>query len=76
MYRMLMTIHYVLLKGGKYYFVEHVEFPKDRFYFKLQQLLNPIHKIWCGGCSMIRNTKETIEGKIYLKISIYNNNYV
>ena len=55
----LKEIYRVLKPGGKYYFLEHglADNPKTQ---KWQHRLNPLQKIWAGGCNLNRDIKSLI----------------
>ncbi len=55
----LNEIYRVLRPGGKYYFLEHglADNPKTQ---KWQHRLNPLQKMWAGGCNLNRDIKSLI----------------
>ena len=55
----LAEIYRVLKSGGRYYFLEHglADDPKTQ---KWQNRLNPIQKMWAGGCNLNRDIKSLI----------------
>jgi len=70
----LNEIYRVLRPGGKYYFLEHglADNPRTQ---KWQHRLNPIQKIWAGGCNLNRDIKSLITNAGF-KIAELNNYYM
>jgi len=67
----LSEIFRVLKPGGKYYFLEHglADNPKTQ---KWQHRLNPIQKIWAGGCNLNRDIKLLISNAGFNIIELKN----
>jgi len=67
----LKEIYRVLKPGGRYYFLEHglADNPKTQ---KWQHRLNPIQKIWAGGCNLNRDIKSLISNAGFEFIDLKN----
>lgn len=70
----LSEIYRVIKPGARYYFLEHglADNPKTQ---KWQHRLNPIQKIWAGGCNLNRDIKTLISNPGF-KIVELNNYYM
>jgi ubiquinone/menaquinone biosynthesis C-methylase UbiE len=55
----LSEIYRVMKPGGRYYFLEHGLADKTKIQ-KWQHRLNPIQKIWAGGCNLNRDIRSLI----------------
>ncbi|XP_003740754.2 methyltransferase-like protein 7A [Galendromus occidentalis] len=51
----------VLAKGGKYYFVEHEQYPDKSWGYSIQKAVNPLWRVCNDGCNVSRRVSEVIE---------------
>ena len=70
----LSEIYRVMKPGGKYYFLEHGLADKPNIQ-KWQHRLNPIQKIWAGGCNLNRDIRSLITNAGF-EITELNNYYM
>jgi ubiquinone/menaquinone biosynthesis C-methylase UbiE len=57
----LREVYRVLVKGGRFYTIEHVEFAdKQSIWRWLQVVVNPVWKILFGGCHITRDAESFI----------------
>ncbi len=67
----LKEIYRILKPGGRYYFMEHglADNPKTQ---KWQHRLNPIQKIWAGGCNLNRDIKSILNNAGFKFVDLKN----
>ncbi len=67
----LKEIFRVLKQGGKYYFLEHGLADKP-ITQRLQQILNPVQKVWADGCNLNRDIKALVQNSGFKIVELKN----
>lgn len=61
-------------KGGRFLFLDHVSYPRSYWSATVQKFINPLWKVYLGGCELTRHIGDEIQKAGFSDV-VYENTY-